>query len=56
MPLPIDDQTCEMYINLMRLVFPHEDNNLNDATTLVVQLTEGFLCDKKPSLAKADEK
>ena len=56
MLLPIDDQICEMCINNVRLGVCHEDDVVSDATTLVTQLPERFLRNKKPSLGKDDSK
>ena len=53
--LHVDNQICEMHIENVTLGFHHDDNILNDATTLVMQLPERFSCDKKPSLEQADD-
>ena len=50
----IDDPTCERCINNMKDLIFHEDNVLNDQTTVVVQLLERCLSDKNPGLEQSE--
>ena len=56
MPHPVDHPMCERHINNMKDLIFHEDNVLNDQTTVAIQLLEMCSSVKKIVLEQSDVK